>query len=375
MSSREGTGPSTEGTDVPAPAAGDGPGGAPPGLDVAGVSRWIADHVDGVTSPLSYRLIAGGRSNLTFEVTDGAGRRLVLRRPPTDHVLPTAHDMGREHRIISALRPAGVPVPETFGYCDDAAVTGSPFYVMDFVDGHILRDEREAEAAFDRAGRQRVSAALVDTLVTLHQVDPDAVGLGDLARKEGYIARQLKRWYGQYQRSRNELGGPDVPDVDAVHDRLVARIPEQGPAGVVHGDYRLDNTVVGADGAVAAILDWELCTLGDVLADVGQLLVYWTEPGEESALQHAATAAEGFYTRQEVAERYAAASGRSLEQLDFYVAFAYWKLACILEGVYTRYVAGAMGRDGFDYSGYPDSIRLLGAQARAAAERLRSGDS
>jgi aminoglycoside phosphotransferase (APT) family kinase protein len=359
---------STEGTDRGrAPA--DRP--VPAGIDDAGVSAWFTAHVDGVSLPLDYELIAGGRSNLTFGVTDATGQRYVLRRPPTGHLLPTAHDMGREHRIIAAMGPAGVPVPNAVGYCDDPAVNGAPFYVMDFVDGYILRNEEDvADSPFDLEGRRRLSEALVDTLAGIHALDPDAIGLGDLGRKEGYIARQLRRWIGQYHSSRDDQDGPDVAEIDAVHDRLVTRIPEQGRAGVVHGDYRLDNTIVGADTNVVAVLDWELCTLGDTMADLGQLLVYWTEPGETSALQHSATTAPGFSTRAALAARYAEVSGRSIDQLDFYVAFAYWKVACILEGVYTRYVAGAMGSDGFDFHAYPTMIRNLATQAHAAAERL-----
>jgi aminoglycoside phosphotransferase (APT) family kinase protein len=368
-----------EGTDVgPGPAASPArtappaPAGdrAPAGIDPSGVTAWFAAHVPAAEPPLTFRLIAGGRSNLTFAVTDRAGRRWVLRRPPTGHLLPTAHDMGREHRIISAVGPAGIPVPRALGYCDDPAVTGAAFYVMEFVDGHILRVEGDAAAAFDPAGRRRISEHLVDTLAALHALDPDAVGLGDLGRRDGYVARQLRRWYGQYCANRDEQDGPDVPDVDRVHDHLAGRIPGQGPAGIVHGDYRLDNTVVAADGSVAAVLDWELCTLGDVLADVGQLLVYWAEPGESSVLAHTATTDGGFLTRAELADRYARVSGRSLDQLDYYVAFAYWKLACILEGVYVRYVRGAMGQDGFDFAGYPDMIRDLAGRAAAAAERV-----
>jgi aminoglycoside phosphotransferase (APT) family kinase protein len=359
--------PSIEGTDRGQASAGRS---VPAGIDDVGVSAWFAANVPGVRGPLDFELIAGGRSNLTFGVTDAAGRRMVLRRPPTGHLLPTAHDMGREHRIIAAVGPAGVPVPAALGYCADPAVTGAPFYVMDFVDGYILRTEADLEGSFDPDGRRRLAEDLVDTLAAIHALDPDAVGLGDLARKEGYIARQLRRWYAQYQAARDDQGGPAVPEIDAVHDRLITRIPEQGPAGIVHGDYRLDNTVIGADAKVVAVLDWELCTLGDTMADIGMLLVYWTEPGETSALQHSATTGPGFPTRNELAARYAAVSGRSLDTLDFYVAFAYWKVACILEGVYTRYVAGAMGSDGFDFSDYPTMIRHLAHEAQLAAERL-----
>lgn len=335
-------------------------------IDAPKVSAWFEANIPGVSLPLAFDLVAGGRSNLTYRVTGGDGRRYVLRRPPTGPLLATAHDMGREHRLIAAMGPAGIPVPPALGLCADAAVTGAPFYVMGFVEGLVLRDEAEAEAAFTPAESRRVAENLVDTLAAIHALDPDRVGLGDLARREGYVARQLKRWYAQYQASRDTQGGPDVPVVDDVHAALVESVPDQGPAGIVHGDYRLDNTMVGADGSIVAVLDWELCTLGDTLADVGQLLAYWAEPGEVSPLDHSATQAAGYLTRAEVADRYARTSGRDLSQLDFYVAFAYWKLACILEGVYVRYAAGAMGHSDFDFAGYPPVIERLGQQAAGA---------
>jgi aminoglycoside phosphotransferase (APT) family kinase protein len=338
----------------------------PEGIDAGRVSVWFVENIPGVDLPLQFHRVAGGRSNLTFEVRDAAGTRYVLRRPPTSHVLPTAHDMGREHRIIAALFPVGVPVPAALGLCTDTAVNGAPFYVMGFVDGIIARSEAEVVDSLDAAARQRSGLALIDTLAQIHAVDPDAVGLGDLGRKEGYIARQLRRWYANYQAARESRGGNTNADVDEVHDQLAARVPPQGPATVVHGDYRLDNCIISPAGDVLAVLDWELCTLGDPLADVGQLLVYWPEPGEFSALGHSPTLVPGFPSRADLKARYSAATGRDLRQLTYYTAFAYWKLACILEGVYARYVNGAMGDDGFDFSGYPDSIAWLGAQARQA---------
>jgi aminoglycoside phosphotransferase (APT) family kinase protein len=346
--------------------------GTPTGVDPERVSTWFVEHVPGVVLPLQFARVAGGRSNLTFVVTDAAGERYVLRRPPTSHVLPKAHDMSREHRIIAALGPAGVPVPPALGLCLDETVNGAPFYVMGFVDGVIARDEAIVEASLDEAARRRSGLALIDTLAQIHGIDPDAVGLGDLGRKDEYISRQLRRWYSNYQAALAARGGQSVADVDELHDLLAAHIPEQGPAGVVHGDYRLDNCVVAPDGSrVLAVLDWELCTLGDTLADLGQLLVYWPEPGERSALGHSPTLSPGFPTRAELIARYEQNTNRDLGQLDFYMAFAYWKLACILEGVYTRYVSGAMGDDGFDSSGYPDSIAWLGEQARLAAARCK----
>jgi aminoglycoside phosphotransferase (APT) family kinase protein len=360
----------SEGTDRAEIDGTDGTAGAPAGINEAGVGSWFVAHVPGVQLPLSYRQITGGHSNLTFEVGDDTGRRFVLRRPPTGTLLPTAHDMGREHRIISAVGPAGIPAPEAIGYCGDPAVTGAPFYVMSFVEGRVLRDESEAEAYFGPAARRQIGEHLVAVLAALHAIDPDDVGLGDLSRKEGYIARQLKRWYGQYQAVRDTQGGPDVAEIDEVHAALVERIPPQGRASIVHGDYRLDNTVIGPDAGVAAVLDWELCTLGDPLADLGQLIVYWTEPGEVSPIRQSGTSAPGFLSRAELATGYAEASGRPLDELDFYVAFAYWKLACILEGVYTRYAAGALGDDDAEYLSYPETIRQLGERAATVVQRL-----
>ncbi len=369
---RGGARPIDEGTDGAENPAGAGRGraGAPPGIDPAGVTGWFVTHVTGVRPPLRFELIAGGRSNLTFAVADATARRWVLRRPPTGHLLPTAHDMAREHRVIEAVRQAGVPVPRAVGYCADASVTGAPFYVMDFVDGHVMRAEGDAAALFSLEQRRRISEDLVDTLAALHALDPDAVGLGDLGRRDSYLVRQLRRWYGQYVTCRDDHGGPDVAEIDAVHDGLVATIPEQHRAGIVHGDYRLDNAIVDHDGKLAAVLDWELCTLGDTMADLGQLLVYWADPGETSVLAHTATTDGGFLTKPELAARYAAASGRSIQHLDYYMAFAYWKVACILEGVYVRYVAGVMGDDGFDHSGYPGMIRQLASLALDAAGRI-----
>jgi aminoglycoside phosphotransferase (APT) family kinase protein len=340
------------------------------GIDATSVSAWFEANIPDVEPPLDFELIAGGRSNLTYRVTDAGGRAYVLRRPPTSHVLPTAHDMGREYRIIAALGPAGLPVAPALGFCADETVTGGQFYVMGYVEGHVVRDAETAAKVLDMAGRRRSSESLVDVLADIHAVDVDAVGLGDLARREGYITRQLKRWYGQYQQSR-EMGGPEVPAVDQVHAILTRAIPEQGQTAIVHGDYRLDNTILGDDGTVRAVLDWEICTLGDPLADVGLLMVYWSEPGEETpALLVAPTTLPGFATRAEMRDRYLARSGRDLSDLDFYVAFGYWKLACILEGVFARYASGASGGDRSDFRGLADQVTTLAKSAAEVAAHL-----
>jgi len=331
-----------------------------PGVDVALVSAWLADHVEGARPPFDFEVIAGGHSNLTFRVAGSDGTAFVLRRPPLAHALASAHDMGREHRVISALQGSAVPVAPALGYCDDPNVNGEPFYVMGFVDGHVVRDRAIAEHALSPDARANASRSIADTLAELHAVDVADVRLSDLGRHEGYIARQLKRWYGQWQQQRTR----DLPAIDAVHDALLDRIPEQGPATIVHGDYRLDNCIVDDDGAVAAVLDWEICTLGDPMADVGLLHVYWTGPDDEpSAWSGQATTAPGFWDRDEVTQRYAEVSGRDLGELPFYVAFAYWKLACIIEGVYARYVGGALGeRDHAELAPFV-------TQVDAAAER------
>jgi aminoglycoside phosphotransferase (APT) family kinase protein len=337
------------------------------GIDSGKVTAWFAQHVPAAIAPLSFSLITGGHSNLTFDVTDANGRRWVLRRPPLGHVLATAHDMSREHKILSALRPTDVPVAPVAGLCTDEAVNDAPFYVMEFVDGTVVRDVATARS-MSVEQRRAAGTSIIDTLARIHAVDIDAVGLGDLGRREGYIERQLKRWYGQFNKSKNR----EVPLVDEVHDLLLASVPEQGAATIVHGDYRLDNCMLGPDGEIAAVLDWEICTLGDPLADVGLLQVYWADPDEPTYTSlPAPTSAEGFPTKAELLEGYATASGRDLSQIDFYVAFGYWKLACIIEGVYARYVAGAMGDRGdtsaFDFFG--EQVVTLAQAARNALKQ------
>jgi aminoglycoside phosphotransferase (APT) family kinase protein len=334
------------------------------GIDVERVERWFVDTIAGAEPPLTFELIAGGRSNLTYRVTDGGGRRFALRRPPLSHVLPTAHDMAREYRVITALGPTVVPVPETFGLCQDDDVNGRPFYVMEFVDGHIVRDAETAERELDLDARRRAGESMADTLAALHAVDVDAVGLGDFAKREGYIERQLRRWYEQFRNSTVE-GVDTATIIGSVHDRLAADIPPQVGTAIVHGDYRLDNSVLGPDGSVRAVLDWEICTLGDALADLGLLMVYWTDAGDEAALLGVTpTTVPGFPRRAEIQARYQAASGRDLGRLDFYVAFGYWKLACILQGVYARYVGGAAAGDRSSVEGFATSIVRLAEMAQ-----------
>ena len=332
----------------------------PAGIHEDRVSAWLTANIAGANAPFTFELIAGGHSNLTFKVTDSSGNRYVLRRPPLSHALASAHDMGREHRIISALHDSQVPVAPALGLCTDVEVNDAPFYVMLFVDGLIVRDNETARRDLTEATRLHASNSLIDTMAKIHQVVPSEVGLGELGRHEGYIERQLKRWYGQWNASKTR----ELPAIDRVHEELLKRIPEQGPATIVHGDYRLDNCMIDSAGNIVAVLDWELCTLGDPMADLGLLMVYWTGPDDDAGANNfATTTAPGFLNRQQLAERYAQASGRDISHLDFYVSFAYWKLACIIEGVYARYISGAMGEHD------PQAFLAFKTQVETAAEK------
>jgi aminoglycoside phosphotransferase (APT) family kinase protein len=342
-------------------------GGPAPGIRVEATTAWFAANVRGARPPLDFELIAGGRSNLSYRVRDAGGACWVLRRPPLSGVLPSAHDMGREHRIISALRDTPVPVPEAVGLCEDPSVTGAPFYVMGYVDGIVPRDEQAVRGAFDERERAASARSLVEVLVALHEVEPDAVGLGDLGRRHGYIERQLRRWSRQWEQSKTR----ELPAMEETGRRLAATVPaQQGPGAIVHGDYRLDNLMLSPAGEVVAVLDWELCTLGDPLADVGLLMVYWSEPGDDVLpLDSTVTALAGFPRRAEVADAYASSSGRDLSNLDFYVAFGYWKLAAILEGVYARSAAGAYGTGDDTYRRFAAVVERLAERALEATAR------
>jgi aminoglycoside phosphotransferase (APT) family kinase protein len=323
------------------------------GIDAVNVTAWLAAHVPALTPPVEYVLIAGGHSNLTYSARDAAGRCYVLRRPPLGHVLESAHDMGREYRVVHALAGSGVPVARTHGLCQDSAVNGAPFFIMDFVEGMVPHDD-EAAAHIPAAERIALSTDVAEVLARLHKLDPDAVGLGDLGRKENYIARQLKRWTQQWQATRTE----PVPAMEDALRLLGERMPAQVGASIVHGDYRLGNFIV-AGGRIQAVLDWELCTLGDPLADLGYLLNTWMAPEERrgDAEDSMPTTAGGFSPREVLVARYAELTGFDLEHIDYYRAFQQWRLAAIRQGVYKRYLVGAMGsaRD-FDLAGYKQII-------------------
>jgi aminoglycoside phosphotransferase (APT) family kinase protein len=309
-----------------------------PGIDVDRVSAWLADHIADATPPFEFTAIAGGRSNLTFRVTAADGRPMVLRRPPLGHVLATAHDMAREHRLIEAVGHTEVPVPAVLGLCTDDMVNGAPFYVMSFVDGTVLDSPAKAEAMTSEQ-RRLASEHLIDVLADLHSADPDAVGLGDLARRDGYVERQIKRWNTQWTNSKTR----DLAAIDQVSNYLAANVPPQQSVSITHGDYRFGNCLTDVEqGRIVAVLDWELCTLGDPLADVGYLGVYWarTDGGHHP---NDPTGLPGFLSYEDAVARYAARTGRDVSDIGYYVAFSLWRGAVICEGVYARYLHGAMG--------------------------------
>ncbi|GGW35425.1 phosphotransferase family protein [Streptomyces xantholiticus] len=318
----------------------------PPGLD----PEQLRGHLDRerpglVRGPLSARLIQGGRSNLTYTVTDGTSR-WVVRRPPLGHVLATAHDMKREHRVISALAPTAVPVAQPVLFCEDESVIGSPFYVMEFVDGTPYRTAEQLAPLGTERTRNAV-LSLVDTLVDLHAVDPEAVGLGDFGRPEGFLDRQLRRWGKQLAASR----GRELAGIDELHAALGRALPTSPTAAVVHGDYRLDNVLIGDDDRIKAVLDWEMSTLGDPLTDLGLLVMYSRRLELPDSPVSTTAGAAGHPAPAELIERYAERSGRDTSAISWYEAFAWFKLAVILEGIHYRYTLGQTVGAGFDRIG------------------------
>jgi aminoglycoside phosphotransferase (APT) family kinase protein len=314
----------------------------PPGLVVERLGAWLPSVVPDVGGELSATLIAGGKSNLTYELTDGA-RSWIVRRPPLGHVLATAHDMAREFRVMSALQPTDVPVPRTFGLCEDAEVLGAPFYVMEKVAGRAYRHVADIVPIGPERTRA-ISAALVDTLATLHQVDPEAVGLADFGRPEGFLGRQVRRWKKQLDASYTR----DLPAAEELHARLAADIPAESATGIVHGDFRLDNVLVDESDRLVAVIDWEMATLGDPLTDLALMVVYGRLGRTLADNQVADVAsAPGFLSEAEIIERYAAASPRDLSRFGFYLGLASFKLAAILEGIHYRYQHGQTVGEGF----------------------------
>ena len=327
------------------------------GADPAVVGPLLADVLhDPRWLDCDVALIAGGKSNLTYRVASDAGE-VILRRPPLGNILPTAHDMVREHRVLSALEGTTVPVPRTLYLGDADSGLGAPFYVMERVLGHICRNAMPPGYAETPADRRAIGEALVDVLADLHTVDPAAIGLSEFGRPAGFMERQLRRWSKQWEASRTE----EMPALDALRDDLRRTLPPERVHAIVHGDYRLDNTVLHATvpGRIVAVLDWEMSTLGDPFTDLGALLAFWSEDADPEVLVAArivapVTSAPGFPSRAEVIERYAARTGFDVSDADWYTSFAYFKLAVVCQGIAARAAGGSMVGSGFD-----DAQRLV----------------
>jgi aminoglycoside phosphotransferase (APT) family kinase protein len=324
---------------------------APPGVDLERLRAFL-----GSAGPLRAELVAGGRSNLTYVLTDGASE-WVLRRPPLGHVLATAHDMAREHRVLAALADTPVPVPKTYVLCTDPDVLGAPFYLMEKVDGTVYRTAEQTE----RLGAERATALaheLIDVLAALHCVDPGAVGLGDFGRPAGFLDRQVRRWQRQLAASRSR----EIAGIEELSEALAGSVPETQRPAIVHGDYKLDNVIVGPDGSIAAVVDWEMATLGDPLCDLGLFDVYW----DGGIAEMVAGSSVGFPSGTELRARYAAATGLDLTPLPWYEALGCFKLAVISEGIHYRFLRGQTVGEGFAEIG--DMVAPLVA---AGLERLR----
>ncbi len=342
-----------------------------PGLDLTALASFLESRGVARAGPLRGSVIAGGRSNLTYTVDDGT-HHWVVRRPPLAHVLPTAHDMVREWRVISALQMTAIPVPHTVVLCEDATVIGEPFYVMDFVDGHVVRDRLPDEWPATEATCRAMADALVDTLLDLHAVVPEDVGLATFGRPQGFLERQVRRWWQQWEASKTR----ELPAIEDLHRRLLAGVPVPSAPGIVHGDYRFDNVIYARDDPhrIAAVVDWEMSTVGDPLCDLGLLVVYWvsdtSEPAASALPGTRASLARGFPSREAMIDAYAARSPRDLSNLEWYVALGHYKLAIIAEGIHARFLLGMTVGEGFETMG--PAVRLIVERAldRASASGL-----
>jgi aminoglycoside phosphotransferase (APT) family kinase protein len=321
---------------------------SPLGIDATALERWFAAHVPGGSGPLQLTLIAGGHSNLTYRLDDGVGRRFALRRPPLGLVAAGAHDVAREFRILAALRTSTVPIPPVVALCTDMAIMQAPFYLMQWVDGFVPDSPASVEHRLPTAqDRRRAAYELVDALAKLHRLDVDAVGLGTLGPREDYLPRQLERMKRNWEKNCTR----ELAQTDALHARLVRHCPPQRHTGLVHSDYRLGNVIIASDGRLAAILDWELCALGDVLVDLAFLMTNWDLPDDPWAniwMAVPPTRAGGFPDREQMIARYALKTGFDVHALHYYRAFCYWRSAILAEGIKRRYETGAMAQQTAD---------------------------
>lgn len=330
------------------------------GVDESAVSKWIGSLGIGAVSPLTFQRIGNGQSNLTYAVTDVSGSRWVLRRPPLGTLLASAHDVVREHRILSALQNTSVPVPKMLALSEDPAVSDAPLVLMAHVDGVVIDSPAVAETLHNTV-RRSIGLGMVGALAEIHRVDLESVGLLDLASHKPYAQRQLKRWTTQWEHTRSR----EVPAIDSLAQRLAANVPEQHELSLVHGDFHMNNVITSrTDGSIVAVVDWELCTLGDPLADLGGLLAYWPEAGDDVAGPFMASTLPGFPTRAELVAEYARVTGRDVSAVDYWQVLALWKLSIIAEGVMRRAEADARNRA---QAGAPTTTLVDDILARATA--------
>jgi aminoglycoside phosphotransferase (APT) family kinase protein len=338
------------------------------GYDIPAVETWISKNTDYFKPPFIWTRLEGGHSNLTYRLEDPSGKKAVIRRPPMGELLPKAHDMNREWSLIAAFAPHGFPVPEPIGFCDDLSVTGAMFYIMGFAGGRPLFKVEDTLEWVPEHQRTTLAYSFIDTLADMHVLDPDAIGLTSLGKKEDYIGRQIKAWYRSWVAS-VDYAELDDPRAHEFKDYFLENQPEQVTASVVHGDYYLHNCLFSSDSNVSAVLDWELATLGDPLADLGYTLRAWPEEENDPYLEPTApTAVPGLPFRAELAQRYANRTGFPVDLLDYYVGFNHWKTAAILHGVYARYRAGQKSTEGVDMEGLREGIlKALDGAERAIA--------
>ncbi|MGV0035626.1 MAG: phosphotransferase family protein [Candidatus Azotimanducaceae bacterium WSBS_2022_MAG_OTU7] len=343
---------------------------APEGYIVAAVDAWVASNIPSLAPPFEWTRLEGGHSNLTYKIEDTNGKEAVIRRPPQGQLLPKAHDMSREWSLISALGPTAVPVPEALGFCESPDITGAWFYVMGCINGRPLYNNEETEDWVPEEKRTTLANSFVDVLADLHALDPDEIGLGELGKRDSYVGRQLKTWYRSWTSS---IEGADFDDARAheLQQFFLDNLPEQEKARVVHGDYGLHNCLTGPDSTVAAVVDWEISTLGDPLADLAYALNFFPDPSDTIPIApEAATAVIGFPTRTEMAKRYGTRTGRDLSNLDYYTGFNRWKSACIVHGVYARYMEGKKSAEGVDLEHMRSRIDGALALSEEAVNRL-----
>jgi aminoglycoside phosphotransferase (APT) family kinase protein len=342
---------------------------SPEGYEVGPVEAWIKENTR-LAPPLEWTRFEGGHSNLTYLIKDQNGDEAVIRRPPQGELLPKAHDMSREWALISALNPTSVPVPAAIGFCESPDVTGAWFYVMGLIDGKPLYSAEDTNKLIPESEREALSHSFIDVLADLHSLDPDEIGLGDLGKKENYVGRQLKTWYRSWTSSIE----PANYDDQRAHDLqqfFLDNMPDQGMARVVHGDYGFHNCLIGSNCRVAAVVDWEISTLGDPLADLAYALNQFGDPSDIiQQTAEAATSPKGFPTRMALAERYAERTGRDISQLDYYLGYNRWKTAAILHGVYARYMAGQKSTEGVDLDGLRSRIDVALTLAQQAVDRI-----